>query len=118
MGWISGSTGSGRDLLSCRRSSSARRPGAEARVVGDLDAVLLGEQLGERRARDVAELHQLLAEPAACGSLLGESVLEACLGEESLFDEELAERPPGDRWSVHGPCIGMHARDLKASRRT
>jgi hypothetical protein len=45
-------------------------------------------------------------------------MLEACLGEESLFDEELAERPPGDRWSVHGPCIGMLAGDLKGLRRT
>jgi hypothetical protein len=60
----------------------------------------------------------VLAAPAAVGSLLGESMLEACLGEESLFDEELAERPPGDRWSVHGPCIGMLAGDLKGLRRT
>ena len=71
-----------------------------------LDAVLLREQLGERRARDVAELDELLAEPAAGLNLLGECVLEALLGEESLLDEELAERPPGDRRCVHGPSIG------------
>src|SRR5207244_1815624 len=69
-----------------------------------LDAVLLGQDAGERERREVAVVDDDLAKQPAAARLLGESLLELLLGQELLGDEQLAELPPREL-----KCCCLHA---------
>jgi len=61
--------------------------GAEAALGLELDAVLLGERNGQRRAGDVAALDEDRAQEPAALVLFDEGQIELLLGDEPLGDK-------------------------------
>src|SRR5262249_12817898 len=82
--------------------------------VDELEAVLLGERVRDRLARDPAEADEDLAEPPAELLLLDEGQLELLCGDQTLTEEHRSERKPGGL-RRHVPAIGTWRGSLRAT---
>ena len=71
--------------------------------VDERELVLLGEDAGDLRRRDVSPVDEDLAEPLAGGVLLTESLLELLDGEGAVAQKKRSERGPG-------MCCCFHSR--------
>ena len=82
---------------------------SEAALAAELDPVLLGKSVRERRMRDEALLDQDLAQPLAGLLLERECVLELGSRQQAALDEQRSQGSPVQWRRIHGPLIGKEA---------